>query len=303
MKPMLACNWNENKVVFPVVVQPKIDGVRGLNTTGRITGRSLKEFANVYISWFFSHDLLKGFDGEFAAGPENHPELCRMTTSALNTYEGKPFLLWWVFDYIPPTLIDAPYSIRLDALEQKVKELQSINNTDWAGLHLRVIPSKVVHNMEELLAFDAEMLEQGFEGTIIRALNGKHKQGRSTVREGGLLRIKRFTDAEAIVVSITEGNRNDNEAQTNELGHTFRTSHQENKFPNGMVGNLICKDITTGDTITVSAGKLSHDERLHYFQNQNEIIGKTIKYQHFVHGKKDKPRFPTFQCFRMQEDM
>lgn len=300
MKTNLASDWDENNVRFPVVVQPKIDGVRGLHLTDGLTARSLKKHKNRFTTAIFSHKAFKGLDGEFAGQSETHPQLCRITTSMINTIHGEPWLLWHVFDYVTEKTINLPYYLRLDTLMQYVRELQ-LEGIPYAN-RLKIIPHKVVFTMEELLAEDALNIEAGYEGTIIRDLNGKYKSGRSTVKEGGLLRIKRFTDAEAIVTSIEEGTTNNNEAQINELGNTFRSSHQENMSPNGMLGKFICKD-ETGASIVVSPGKLTHDERRYYFENQAEVIGKIIKFKHFAHGVKDKPRFPTFQCFRSEEDM
>ena len=42
MKPFLCCDADINKIQFPVLVLPKIDGVRMLNVNGKATGRSLK---------------------------------------------------------------------------------------------------------------------------------------------------------------------------------------------------------------------------------------------------------------------
>lgn len=94
MKPMLASDWDEEKQRFPVIAQPKIDGLRGLNMYGRLTGRSLKQFKNKHVTSLFSHSALIGLDGEFAAHDQRHPDLCRMTTSALGTIEGEPYVLW-----------------------------------------------------------------------------------------------------------------------------------------------------------------------------------------------------------------
>ena len=314
MKPMLASDWDEGKVRFPLGAQPKIDGVRGLNMHGGLTGRSLKLFGNRYTTDFYSQDFFKGFDGELAAERETHPDLCRITTSALGTHTGQPFTLWWLFDFVTGANSDMPYHQRYQLLKDYVDSLQQNPNClPWAG-HLRVVPMTIVHNLEELNAFDEKCLEDGYEGTIIRALDGRHKQGRSTVREGGLLRIKRFVESEAVVVSIVEGESNQNEAQRNELGLQFRSSHQENMIPNGLVGNLQCVACETvmdgprvviekGQQITVSPGNMDHAQRKFYFENQNKIVGQTVKFKFFPKGIKDKPRFPTFVTIRSPVDM
>ena len=41
MKPQLANDANLATLKYPLIVQPKIDGVRALNINGTLTGRSL----------------------------------------------------------------------------------------------------------------------------------------------------------------------------------------------------------------------------------------------------------------------
>ena len=314
MKPMLASDWVESKIQFPVIGQPKIDGVRGLNMHGGLTGRSLKLFKNRHTTHFYSQEFFKGLDGELAAAEETHPDLCRLTTSAVGTIEGQPFTLWWVFDYLVEHTASLAYTERYDALVEYVAHLQSKPEFQpWAG-HLRVVPSKRILTLDELLEYDAQNLDAGFEGTIIRDPYGSHKQGRSTVREGGLLRIKQFLESEAVVLEIVEGESNQNEAQVNELGLQFRSSHQDNMVPNGLVGSMRCRALQTltdrgrvvieeGQIITVSPGNMPHDLRKFYFENQHELLQKTIKFKFFPKGIKDKPRFPTFVTIRQPEDM
>lgn len=50
MKPLLADDWVESKLVFPLIGQPKVDGVRALNMVGKLTARSLKPFKNKYLT-------------------------------------------------------------------------------------------------------------------------------------------------------------------------------------------------------------------------------------------------------------
>lgn len=314
VKPMLASDYEEAKIRFPVIAQPKIDGVRALNMEGMLTGRSLKQHANRYVTSFFSHADMIGFDGEMAAEHECHPDLCRLTTSALSRIDGQPFVLWWVFDYVTEQTKDLSYSERHAALTAKVREFHRAGAGIHPSQYLRVVPSVLVHNMGELLAFDHRCLDMGYEGTIIRDPNGKHKQGRSTVREGGLLRIKRFIDAEIVVTEILEGEVNGNEAQVNELGLQFRSSHQDNMVPNGMVGAMMGRllaDVVSngtvlfkaGEIVKVGAGKMPHDDRLKFFQNPSLIIGKLAKFKMFPNGVYNKPRFPTFQSLRSDSDV
>ncbi len=310
MKPLLAEDYDETKLVFPLGVQPKIDGVRGLTTEGHLTGRSLKKHRNKYTTAFYSIPEYANLDGELAAQDEHHPDLCRITSSALSTITGEPFTLWHVFDCLRKEVLQAPYVERYKYLEQYIRYEQA----NGRCLHAKVVPMQIVDNLQQLDAIGDKFLADGYEGTIIRGLHASHKEGRSTVLQGQLLRIKQFIEAEAIVLSIVEGNVNENEAQTNELGKTFRSSHQENKVPNGMVGNLQCKVLkdvkyqgklvlVKDQLITVSPGNMDHNMRKHYFNHPDEIVNHAIKLKFFPKGIKDKPRFPTYVCHRSAEDM
>ena len=315
-KPMLAVNADIKKIKYPCIVQPKIDGVRFMHLIGKPTGRSLKIHKNRYANEFFNAAILSGLDGEMAANIDpTHPDLCRITSSALGTYEGKVFLKWWIFDYFREGIsAHLPYSDRYEMARKTVEYLKF--TFPIFRSHIELVPSYHCANLDDLLSFEEDFLKRGYEGVIIRDPNGLHKQGRSTIREGGLLRIKRFVEEEAEIVAIIEGEKNNNEALTNELGRTYRTSHQANKVGNGMIGSLhgkLLKNVVdpftkkllfeAGQLITISPGSLDHNQRKYYFENPNEIIGKISKFKFFPKGIKDKPRFPNHVSFRNKEDM
>lgn len=310
MKPLLAQNYVESKLVFPLGAQMKIDGVRGLTTEGYLTGRSLKKHKNKFTTAFYSSPEYAFLDGELAAEDERHPDLCRITSSALSTIQGEPFTFWHVFDCLRKEILHAPYVERHKYLAQYI----AYEHSQGRCQHAKVVPMIVCNTLADLKALDERWLEMGYEGTIIRGLNAPHKEGRSTINQGQLLRIKQFIEAEAVVFSLEEGNTNENEAQINELGRTFRTSHQENKVPNGVVGNMQCQVredvewegkvvIQRGQMITVSPGNMDHTMRKYYWENPNEIVQRVIKFKFFPKGIKDKPRFPTYVCHRSAEDM
>jgi DNA ligase-1 len=301
MKPMRATDAVESKMRFPAYIQPKIDGVRGCHLNDGFTSRTLKKHGNKFTTQFFSNEIYKGLDGELAAELWTHDSLCRLTTSAVSTIAGEPFVLWWTFDYITPETIKLPYRERYAAMSERLRKLHLASN-GW-DTRLRLVPSYLVGSLEEYNAKDAEFLDQGFEGSIYRDPAGMHKEGYSTVREGGLLRVKRFVEKDAVVLRLVEGEENTNEATIGASGYTERSTHKANMIPNGMVGALICKDIESGQEITVAAGKMTHDERRTFWEYKSMLVGATIKYKTFPRGVKDKPRFPTFQALRADSDL
>lgn len=302
-KPHFATDWDPAKQRFPVVMLPKIDGVRGLNPSGQFLARSLKKHGNLYTSRFYSEQCLIGFDGEVAAEDWTHADLCRLTTSAISTHDGAPFTLWWIFDLINEKTADWGYWDRYKEAEASIARLQADPLQPQCVGHLRIVPAVIVHSLEALERQEEKWLAMGFEGVILRDPDGKHKNGRCTVREGAYLRIKRFIEEEAYVMGIIEGQHNANEAMINELGRTARSSHQDNMVPNGMVGAMQVRSLKDGAEFVVGAGCMPHADRVRFFQNQELLLGKIIKYQHFPKGVKDKPRFPTFKTFRDKADM
>ena len=292
MKPMLASNAEISKLKYPVIIQPKIDGVRALNISGRLCGRSLKSFANRHTTEVFSRPEFAGLDGEMIAGEDPTADgLCRATTSALNSILGEPEVTWWIFDSHGPM----NYQMRYADAVLRVGRL--------SDPRIRIVPQKLAWCREDILEAEEQFTSEGYEGLIIRDPQGSYKEGRSTVKEGGLLRIKRWEDSEMIVDRVEEGRHNANVATTNALGHTERSTHQENMIPNGQVGRLIGRDLKTGQEVTTSPGKLTKAERIFYFEQQQEILGRIAKYKFFPTGGKDKPRMPTWQGWRMREDL
>lgn len=312
LKAMLASDYVPEKLRFPFGAQPKIDGVRGHNPDGTLLARSLKKHANLFTTQFYSQPHFIGLDGELAADRETHPDLCRITTSAVSTIKGEPFTLWHIFDYVTEETRNWAYMRRYAEMEKRVKEIQALGLTN-AG-HLRIVPMEICSNIDEFNALHDKWEDMGYEGSIIRNLDERHKQGRGTVREMGLLRRKDFVEEEALIIGITEGERNDNVAQTNELGHTYRTSHKENKVPNGQVGSfqaIVLKDIyykerllfKKGMEITIATGTLKEGECIDYFRHPEKVLQKICKWKFFPKGIKDKPRFPQFQSIKAPEDM
>lgn len=296
MKPALASNYDPSNIQLPTFAQPKIDGVRGLNLDGNLVGRSLKAFKNKALTAKFSQLKYQGLDGELAFGEETSGSLCRDTTSAVNTITGPADgFVWHVFDYVTEETIKLPYHERYRLLVKKVEELDE----DC----IKLVPYFNLKSSAEVEEYDEENLAEGYEGTILRNPDSLYKEGRPGKKEQQLMRIKRFSDSEALVLAVVEGRTNLNEAVINELGRSERSSHAENQVPNGLVGSLTCKDLESGMTITVSPGEMDHIERKFYFDNPQEIVGKTITYKSFKKGVKTLPRFPTFKNIRSAEDM
>ena len=313
MKPILACDLDYKKVKYPLMVFPKIDGVRGLNLDGTFTGRSGKSFKNKLNTKFYSDERFRGFDGEQVVCQLTGHTVCSETTSALTTINGTIETRWCLFDYVLDGLNNEdPYVQRYEQLGERYKEL----TTKYPELRSRlwVVPYEIAHNRAKIEELELKHLEAGFEGLILRDPNGTYKYGRTTPREANYLRKKNFVDAEIVVTRIAEGTHNANELKRNPHGYAERSTVGANMVPNGMVGTIygraLADKIEAGrlvlekdQEVEVSPGKMTHEARAYYFNNQSEIVGKIVKFKFFPIGIKDKPRFPTFQSFRSEVDL
>ena len=297
MKPHLCTDVDLTKLVTPCWGLEKIDGVRMLHFTGSATGRSLKPHGNLFTTAKFSDPKYAWLDGEISFGDIRSESLCRDTTSVMSRIQGEPEVVWNLFDYLAPEVVDKPYKERYAALVEYVA-------THLAGdKSVRVVPYKVLNSVQEVEEHYEALLDEGFEGQIIRSPEGLTKFGRATVKEGAYMRRKPSSDKECLVLSLVEALENLNEAKVNALGHTERSSHKENKVGKGMVGMLVCKDLKTGNVIDVGGGKMTHDMRTFYWNNPEELVGKYIKYRSLDTGVKDAPRHARFIAIRAESDM
>lgn len=304
-QPMLAgkAPADLSKLNLPVLVSPKLDGIRCIIIDGKPMSRKLKPIPNAYVQKVLS-DLPNGLDGELMLTlPGNFNEV----QSAVMSEDGEPKFHYCVFDVdtVIASGVAAEYAGRL-ALATKLCGIVGQVNP-----RVEVVPHYKCDTLEEVLEYEREFLAQGFEGLMIRSMTGPYKYGRSTEREGHLLKLKRFADAEAEIIGIEELMHNDNEATVNELGLTKRSSAKEGKRPAGTLGALICRR-EDGVEFNIGAGFTEAERaRLWNFPPSNvicprglNIVGATVKYKYQPDpaNPSNAPRFPVYLGLRHEDD-
>lgn len=287
-RPMLACEADLTRLSFPVAASPKLDGIRAIVRDGQLLSRTLKPIPNRHIREQLSRNELNGLDGELIVGEPNAPDVYRSTVSGVMSEDGEPNWRFFAFD-IHDT--DGPWIER------------TIRLHDMLRVHPRIecLQHMVVHTLDELLAFEESVLKQGYEGVMLRHLHAPYKHGRSTQREGYLLKLKRFLDSEARVLEIIEELHNGNEATTNELGLTKRSSHKANKIGKGRMGALRVQDIHTGVEFELGTGFSDADKA--WWWTQDPETAPLVKYKYLPVGVKDRPRHPVYLGIRNPNDL
>jgi DNA ligase-1 len=197
--------------------------------------------------------------------------------------DGVPDVRLYAFDHV-----QVPYEPYLER-QKRIHPLPSIVK----------LPQHIVTCPQTLLELEERMLEEGYEGLILRSSSAPYKYGRSTVNEGYLLKLKRFLDAEATVIGFEERQHNGNESVLNELGRTSRSSHQAGKTGRGDLGALVVR--FEDKTFNIGTG-FDDAERSEIWCNKETHLGRRAKFKYFPSGNKDLPRFPVFLGWRADLD-
>jgi DNA ligase-1 len=292
LKPMLACDCGDTATLtFPLLASPKLDGVRAIVMNGGLMSRSLKRIPNVNVQNEFE-GLPIGLDGELIAGDPCAPDAYRKTVSMVMA-EDKPItgLVYHVFDRVGD---NQHFSKRLLEI---LKLKKSISNPA-----VTIVPHFAADNHTELMDMEQTWVQMGYEGAMLRDPRGPYKFGRSTRKEGYLLKLKRFADSEAEVLGVVELMHNGNEAKTNALGRTERSTHKAGKTGLNTLGALKVRDITTGVEFEIGTGFTAEERRAFWLHSLSKSPWNLVKYKYFPSGSKDKPRFPVFLGWRDKRD-
>jgi DNA ligase-1 len=289
-KPMLATAIEDvSTIKFPVLASQKLDGIRATVQGGQLLSRSLKPIPNVFVQAFFK-GLPDGLDGELILGDPFAKDVYRQTVSVVMS-DAKPAagVHFHVFDMFG----SEGFAVRLSRAGECLNSLCAL------------VDHNIIHNLTELEAMENDLLEAGAEGVMLRKIDGPYKTGRSSLKEGYLLKLKRFKDTEARVIGFFELNHNDNVAFTNELGRTARSSHKENKVGLGALGGLIVVGLEgdyEGVEFRVGTG-FDAATRQELWDVAPSLVGEIAKIKYFPSGSKDKPRHPVFLGLRDGRDL
>lgn len=257
MKPMLAIGFNLKKVKFPCIVQPKYDGVRCLmlEENGKVIllSRKGKEYNIPHLKkWGEEHRNLLPLDGELY----NHRDLTfQEIVSAVKRHsEITPKIRYVVYDR---PVKNKTNHVRWGELQNDFKGLPEDSPVYLSS-------SLVLYDKEQLFKAHDMYVEQGYEGAIIRNLEGLYEFG---FRSNNLIKLKQFDDLEFEIVDVVEATGRD-------AGTAI----------------FVCK--CGGGEFNVKP-QGSRELRADYFKNADKLIGKMVTVQYQGFSDDGIPRFPS----------
>ena len=198
--PMLAQSFNKRKhnIKYPAMAQPKLNGVRCLakkisKTEIRYLSRKGKSFGidNNTLQHLNNHLLDVLFVGEEADGEIFHPNWTfqKILRNVKKLRPSSKDLQYWVYDVADET---KTFNERVDRIEEigdvstNVKDLEAV----------------IIHNEADVYKLHNKFVQNGFEGAIIRNMDGLYKYDH---RSADLQKYKEFIDEEFEIVGGTEG--------------------------------------------------------------------------------------------------
>lgn len=271
-QPMLAGKWDavKSKVKYPVLVQSKLDGIRLVLTKEGMVSRNGKPIlsaphiheaalkSGIFDAYpdlildgeLYCHDLNQDFNRIISLVRKSKP-------TAEDLAESAKYIQFWCYDV--PSCPENNYKrdlFREELFEQFLDREDIKHNFQYVESHLATSEAEV----DELLE---QCLKEGYEGAIIRMLDGLYENRRSK----NLLKYKKFTDEEFRIIRVEEGRGN--------LA--------------GKAGRIVV-DV---DGVKVAAGlKFSHEDAEEIWQNRDSYIGKTCTVRYFNRTEDGSLRFP-----------
>ena len=198
IKPMLAKKADLDKIIFPVFIQPKLDGVRCLMIVKDSevsflsrSGKSYTTLSHIENDVLFSINKEQDFrlDGEGCSEEITFQESIS-AVKAIGSNSKK--LKFRCYDIVN----DYSQSNRLNLISTLVNQINS--------KHVIEVETKLAYSKIEVMTLHNLWVEEGNEGAMIRKPSGLYKQG---ARSSDLLKVKVFDEEEFFVTDIIQGKR------------------------------------------------------------------------------------------------
>ena len=266
MKPMLAGSVDFDKLDelrFPLIATPKYDGFRVLISDGTPHTRTGKRIANKRLEKMLVNSSLTDVDGEIHSPTLTFQQLMSITRSEYITDFNLDYVLFDSFTDPELRFIDREKYLKANARCSPLNYYES-------QLLFYTAPSVQIIDLSALMDYFCEQLSIGHEGIMLRDPNGIYKEGRSTLNESYLLKMKPEHRGIATIVYV----------------HPLINKHG---FEKPLLGSFVLQNKEWG-TFSVGTG-FTQKERQVNWRIRKQLIGRSIAFTYATTGNKDSPRF------------
>lgn len=253
----------------PYIVQPKLDGERC---------RGLRTDFSVEEDWI----LLSSSEEIIVSVPHITKELTRLNIPiSIMESDGELYKHGWTWEEIH-SVVSRTVNIHPDHeqmeyhifdlivdIDTQMERLKLLNDFNFNSDIIKRVPHVLCWSLDDVLkAYDA-LLEQGYEGMIVRHLFAPYIRRRS-------IHMMKFKPKKQDYYMIVG----------------YKEEIDIYNVPKGRLGALVCE--SDGQTFAVGSG-LNDEQRASLWKDPEQLIGKicVVDYQHITPGR-NVPRFPVF---------
>ncbi len=321
--PMLAPNQvtNLDEIQYSLLASTKLDGCRMIFHKDRIVTRSLKNVQNKQINEKFEtirqycEENNTTLDGELYAhgipfqfivscfmthdyydkkSVKKWKELCEEHNFSMTREEVHSRLKFYCFDCIKNDDYDISFIERCMQVVPIVSCFKDL---------IVYVDQFKVGSKEEVNNYFEAVLEQGYEGLILRSFEGRYKMGRGTIREGIIYKVKPWVTIDAEIIDIVQATEVDPNAEkkTNELGRSVTSKKSEDRIPIEKASAFVV--LYEGQEVKPVIA-MTDKMKEYIWNHQDEYIGKIVEYKFLKVGMKEGglPRHPTTCRMRKDKD-
>mgnify|MGYP001564999932 CR=1 FL=1 len=274
-KVMLAASQlpNVTDLQYPLYIQHKYDGFRCVYYNDKLYTRSGLPFPNINLQTHFSKLFGTSenvLDGELYMHGKPFNEMSKILNN--ETIVIPTDMKFYVYDCIPikdweNQKCNITYTDRLKLLRTVIANIAD---------RKRIIdaPTDKVNSAAEAIEIHKEHLKAGYEGSVLKAVEGKYQWKRVSIKSGEMIKLKPFKDEDLEIVDIVEG---------------------EGKYE-GSLGSIVVRGNNVANT-SVGSGFTDAD-RKEIWGNKNKYLGRTAQIKYFEISEDKVLRFPIFERIR-----
>ena len=205
-QPMLAQDYDKrkDKIKFPILSQPKLDGIRCIVKSDGMWTRNGKEIISaphIYenLKHIFDNQPDLVLDGELYTS--NRDVDFNTIISCVRKTKPTQADLDLSTQYIEYWMYDMYEGIDLEYRSRRFNLLSLFSTYHISTLYYKIVDTHLLESFKEIESRLQKYLEQGFEGQILRDPNTPYENKRSN----GLLKHKTFFDEEFDIIGYAEG--------------------------------------------------------------------------------------------------
>lgn len=311
-KPILAPNDQPDldSITYPIQASYKLDGIRCIFYKGAMLSRSLKSIVNKQLRKKFaplieySKERQCIIDGEIYSPKLTFQEITKFCMTKDFTdpktikkekgvLEIPDHLKFYVFDAVGSSF-ETPFEKRFFAL--------ALDMQQFPGL-VQVVKHVWVNSKEELNQLFEKALSEGCEGLILRDPDGIYKQGRGTLKEGIIYKVKPFVTEDSKILEVIQATKVDPQAEKeiNELGYSKTSRKKGDRILIEKAAAFLVD--YKGKPLKVTIAMPDRD-KIAIWKNRKEYIGKVLEYKFMQVGMKQEglPRHPISIRIRYDKD-